>query len=284
MKELDDTHFFFFFRHIEQNYGISIPPEKRVMVQSRLTKRAFQLKCRNIDEYIDMVLAKDAVADEVNVMINMISTHLTSFFREPGHFDILAAKIVPHLLERFDATRNQPLMFWSAACSSGEEVHTLAMVLESLRQSGAAGRKGFEYALLGTDISTTMVETARRAIYPISAHHTIPPAYRIPFTMVATSHDRFRMVPELRERCFFRALNLMSQPYPLENRFHVVFCRNVLIYFNPERQLKVLTEICRHLDDEGFLVVGHAESIMSLPLPLRQFAPTVYQKKAAHEV
>lgn len=277
--ELGEHQFDRIARFIEEEYGISVPPEKKVMVQSRLAKRVLELRCESVDDYIDLVLGNTAAPDEVERMLTLISTHLTAFFREAVHFDQLVETIVPAVLRLCPATKIQPLVVWSAACSTGEEVYSLAMTLAWAREAlFPVLHRHFEFAVLGTDLSRSVVDQARQGIYPSAAVEPVPAYLRQAYLMHARDDDRVRVVPEIRRRTFFHDLNLMETPYQIKQDVHVIFCRNVLIYFNQERRIKVLENLCRVLVPGGYLVVGHAESIMNLDLPLRQVAPTVYRR------
>lgn len=277
--ELGDGQFERIARHIEEQYGISVPPEKRVMIQSRLVKRVFDLHFKTMNEYVEYILSQGVAEDEINKMITSISTHLTSFFREPGHFSYLSQTILPTLQRQVPTDRKMPFVVWSAACSSGEEVYSLAMVLEEFRVARISKGESFEYAVIGTDLAPGVLDTARAGIYPQTVLDAVPRNLKDRYLMVSRKRDGLvRVVPELRSRCFFRQLNLMEQPYTLTKKVQVIFCRNVLIYFNRGRQERVLTALCEHLLPGGYLVVGHAESLVHLDLPLSQEAPTLYRK------
>lgn len=279
---LSDERFFRVARYIEQEYGINLPPQKKTMIQSRLLKRAMELGCNSLDAYIDLVLANDTAEDEIGYMMTLVSTHLTSFFRETSHFTLLAKRLLPDLAARCRFSRYTPLLCWSAACSTGEEAYSLAMVLDGFRHSLPAGqRQDFEFAVLGTDLSQGLVDRAREGIFPDSCLESIPSPYRETYVMHSRTADRFRIVPELRDRVFFQALNLMEVPYQIGNAVHIIFCRNVLIYFKPEIQAKVVTHLFKKLEPGGYLAVGHSESLVIHNLPCTLVGTTTYQKTQA---
>jgi chemotaxis protein methyltransferase CheR len=266
-------------QHIESTYGISMPEDKLVLIKSRLTKRAMELGCNTIDDYVDLVLQKNAVADEVERMINMISTHLTSFFRESAHFDQLLNLMVPQLLQDYPASYTEPLLVWSAACSTGQEVYSLAMALAAGQDTlHHSLRRRYEFAVFGSDLSPAAVDYARTAIYSPEEVASVPRGAYGRFLMHTANRERYRIVPELRRRTYFRVMNLMERPYPIVSPVHIIFCRNVLIYFNIERRNRVLHALVDTLVPGGFLVLGHAESIMHCDMAIEQVAPTIYRK------
>jgi len=281
---LGDAEFGRIAHFIEANHGIRIPPEKRVMIQSRLTKRVRELRFESIDAYIRYVLDNDQSNGELSRLVDLVSTHMTSFFREPSHFDLLSNHILPELCAGIDFERTKPLVAWSAACSSGEEAYTMAMVLEKFRRDRRRESGRFEYAVLGTDLSQGVLVSASKAIYPEAALDALPPDYQSGYLMKSRGDApaRVRVAPEIRSRVFFRQLNLMQQPYPIGNRIHLIFCRNVLIYFDREHQQHVVSGLSHCLEPGGFLVLGHAESILNPGNQLRQFAPTVYRKQTGN--
>ena len=252
------------------------------MIQSRLTRRVRELHCKNIDEYIQQLLENPDANDEISRMTDLVSTHMTSFFREAPHFEALTQRLLPELCAHHNFTRSHPLVIWSSACSTGEEPYSLAMVLEHYRNNQTKGANHLEYAILGTDLSQGVLDVAKQGIYPTSALSTIPEPYRSKYTMRPRSSERdeFRIVPELRDRVFLSRMNLMEQPYNIVNTVHIIFCRNVLIYFNRDRQEMVLRGLVSTLETGGFLLLGHAESIINMSLGITQYAPTIYRKNS----
>lgn len=287
--ELSDARFTDLSRYVQDHYGIQLPPEKKVLVHSRLSRRARELGFRTVDAYIAGLFAPggDPVlrGREFSRMADLLSTHMTSFFREKSHFDFLVDRILPELAgdRRFDS--RDPFLVWSAACSTGEEAWTLAFCLETYQARRPRGSPAFEWAVLGTDLSQGVLETARKGIYPAEVLGAEGMGgHRGRFLRARVSGDhRVRVVPEVRRRVFFRPLNLMDQPYEIAPRPQVIFCRNVLIYFPREVQHRVLLGLEACLAPGGYLVLGHAESVVHLDFSLVQQAPTVYQKPWTEE-
>ncbi|MEE7449845.1 chemotaxis protein CheR [Methylobacterium radiotolerans] len=269
---LSDRHFRSVADLIQQHVGIQLPPAKRTMVEGRLRKRMRALELPTLEAYGRHLFEGGHLADEFPHLVDCVTTNKTDFFREPAHFDLLRETIVPRLAARGD----RPLLkVWSAAASTGAEAYTLAMVLQDM----AAGR--FRYAILGTDISSEVLERARTAIYPEDMLAAVPPDLRRRYVMVARDRGRRegRIVPELRARVRFQQLNLMDEAYPIDRDADLIFCRNVLIYFDKPTQKAVVGRLAAHLRPGGYLVVGHSESMAGVGVAgLDQVSSTVFSK------
>ncbi len=260
---------------IEAEVGIRLPLVKRTMVEGRLRKRAMALGLPGVDSYCRALFEEGLLDAEYQDVVDLVTTNKTDFFREADHFDILANTAVPVLLE---ARGTRPLKVWSAAASTGAEAYTIAMVLAELARGP---HPGLAFRILGTDISTQVLEVARRAIYPEEMLSPVPPEMRRRYTLRALDPARreLRIVPELRQAVVFRQLNLMTASYPVDRDVDVVFCRNVLIYFERSVQQAVLERLCGHLRPGGFLFVGHAETSAGADLPgMRPAGSTIWQK------
>jgi chemotaxis protein methyltransferase CheR len=260
---------------IHEHCGIRCPPGKRTMLEARLRRRLRALDLGSFAEYCTRVLGPTADPAEVVQMVNEVTTNKTDFFREAQHFDHLVEKALPNLLAARPRGETRPLAFWSAACSTGEEVWTLAMVLES----HSAERGGLPYTILGTDISTNVLQRAHRAIYDEKLIAPVPLDLRRRFLL--QSKDRgnglVRVVPGLRKRARFARVNLLEE-FTVDGPFDVIFCRNVFIYFDRPTQLQIIQRFCSQLVPGGYLILGHSDSITGLNVPLSQVAPTVYRK------
>jgi len=204
-------------------------------------------------------------------MIDAVTTNKTDFFRESDHFDFLQSRILPKLVEAYNG---QPLKFWSAGCSSGEEPYTLAMVLEDYRTRSAR----MDYRIIATDISTRVLEAASRAIYDLEKATPIPMEFKKRYLFKSKDPEReeVRIRPELRAKVDFTRVNFMDDSYPVPTGFDVVFCRNVIIYFDRKTQERILGHLCVHLRPKGWLLIGHSETLTGMDLPLRSIAPTIY--------
>ena len=272
-ERLSDRQFQSIAALVQRRVGIQLPPAKRTMVEGRLRKRVRALGLASLDDYGRHLFEGNNLSGELPDLIDCITTNKTDFFREPAHFDFLRDRALPALLP----TRGRaPLKVWSAACSIGAEAYTIAMVLAEKQAKGPR----FDYAILGTDISSEVLKAARTAIYPSAMVDPVPHELRERYVMVARNAGRqeVRIVPELRRRAQFHQLNLMDDSYPFDRDVDVIFCRNVLIYFDKPTQKAVLRRLAGHLRPGGFLVLGHSESMAGgSEVGLRQVISTVFQ-------
>jgi chemotaxis protein methyltransferase CheR len=252
--------------------GIKMPESKRTMLEGRLRRRLRATGHETLGDYCRHLFVEDGLSDEAIFLIDAVTTNKTDFFREPSHFDFVAAKALPELRKR----GLNSIRAWSAACSVGAEPYTLAMVL-----ADHAERHGpMSFFILATDLSTEVLQTARRGIYPLSMLDPVPLEMRDRYVRASTGpkESRGRVVPELRSQVGFARLNLMDPRYPIGEPMHLIFCRNVLIYFDKPTQAKVLHRLCDHLVPGGFLFIGHSESVTGLDLPVRTVSNTVFQR------
>jgi chemotaxis protein methyltransferase CheR len=262
---------------IGSEVGIKLPPAKRMMVEGRLRKRVRALGLASLDAYCAYLFQADGLRVERAHLINAVTTNKTDFFREPEHFELLEQRLVPALIALRRSERQPLLKVWSAASSTGAEVYTLAMVLADL----AAQRHDFRFAILGTDISTAVLEQGERAVYPTEQVAPVPPSKQQRYLMHARrpgTRPEVRIVPELRRLVRFARLNLMDTSYPFDRDVDVIFLRNVLIYFEKEDQEKVIMRLVEHLRPGGYLILGHSESMIGTAVTMRQVAPAVFQK------
>ena len=252
--------------------GIKMPESKKTMLEGRLRRRLRATGTRTLDEYCDRVFAGDGLANEGLHLINAVTTNKTDFFREPAHFDYLTAKILP----QFKARGIRTVRAWSAACSTGPEPYTIAMVLDDYADThGGPG-----YGILATDLDTEVLAAARAGIYPAELVDPVPATLQRKYVMTSRDPSRrdIRITPALRSSVGFARLNLMDDRYPVGEAMHLIFCRNVLIYFDKPTQRKVVSQLVECLEPGGYLFLGHSESITGLDLPLVQVANTVFQR------
>jgi len=276
LPNLSDSLFQKFSRFVHDECGIKLAPAKRTMLEGRLQKRLRHLGLRSFEEYYDHVTGPRGRENELVHMINAVTTNKTDFFREANHFDFLVQQVLPDLSERTGAGFRKPLWIWSAGCSSGEEPYTLAMVLNEY----ARGMNGFNFGILATDISMTVLEKAKKAIYDEDRVKPVPMELRKRYLLRSKDPARrvVRVRPEVRSRVRFRRLNFVEGDFGMREPMDVIFCRNVIIYFDRPTQERLLNRFCSHLIPGGYLFLGHSESIHGLAIPLVPTAPTVYRK------
>ncbi|AHM60145.1 protein-glutamate O-methyltransferase [Flammeovirgaceae bacterium 311] len=255
--------------YIYQNYGIKMPMAKKTLLQCRLQKRLRALNIESFEQYIDYVFSQEGIEKELQHMTNVVTTNKTDFFREPAHFEFLQQLNWQQFMGGDPASRT--VKAWSAACSSGEEPYTLAMVLQELK---------LQYQILASDLSSEVLQKAVTAVY--ASEKTIPVPIGLKQKYLLKHKDPktpvHRVVPELRKKVNFRHMNLMDDYYDVQGKFDLIFCRNVLIYFDRTTQEKVIRKLCSHLREGGYLFIGHSESLNDFSLPLVQAKSTIFKK------
>ena len=264
---------------IRSEWGIDFPPAKRIMIETRLGKRARALGMPSIADYCDYLHSPEGKLQEGPHLIDAVTTHKTDFFREPSHFDYLVQRVAPDLAKQCGAGIRRPLAVWSSACSTGEEPYTIAMVLSDYARSLEPQK--YRFNIEATDISPLVLKTGQEGIYPEEAIGPVPDRLRREYLLRSKDRHRakVRIVPELRSRVCFRELNLLASDYGFPEPLDVVLCRNVMIYFDRRAQQQVLSRIIQTLREDGYLMMGHAESLSGLDLPLVQVTPTVYRRR-----
>ncbi len=257
--------------------GIRLPPSKKTMLQARLQRRLRTLSMKSYSQYCDYLFTPEGMREEMTRMIDLVTTNKTDFFRESTHFDYLVENCLPVLADPdgLGACRKK-VAVWSAGCSTGEEPYTLAMVLSEFGEENP----GFQFSILATDISTRVLQTAALGIYESEKVDPVPLAMKRKYLLrnKDRSKDLVRIVPALRSRVRFRQLNFMDSDFGIAEPLDVIFCRNVIIYFDKPTQERLLRHFCRHLSHGGFLFLGHSETIFGMDLPLVQVSPTIYRK------
>jgi chemotaxis protein methyltransferase CheR len=274
---LSDREFAELSRVIATELGIKMPDTKRAMIASRLARRVRELALSNYTDYVEYLRHQDHTKAEYERFIDLVTTHKTHFFREPQHFEILTSQVLPDLLRHHPS--DAPLCVWSAACSTGEEVYSLAMTLEeTLRRL----RQAPEYAIWGTDVSSQVLRRAELAVYPIDAAEQIPEELRSRYLLRSRSTEdpRIRIVPELRKRARFSALNFTAPTWGNLSKMDVIFCRNVLIYFERVAQEQIVGRLCDRLNEGGYLFLGHTEGLLGTTQALESLGNCVYRKRA----
>jgi chemotaxis protein methyltransferase CheR len=254
--------------------GIHLGTEKRIMLEVRIKRRLRDLDLSSYGQYCDYLFGHQGLKEEIVHLIDVVTTNKTDFFREAKHFDFLVEKAIPDLVSRSGSGRQ--FLVWSAGCSTGEEPYTLAMVLSEY----ALTHPGFRFRILATDISTTVLAKAELGVYSCEAAEPVPSAIKRKYFMRSRDDgsNRVRVVPELRRLVEFRRLNFMDVDYGLSERADVIFCRNVIIYFDRPTQERMLKKLSDNLVPHGYMFVGHAETLHDMDLPLAPVAPSLYRR------
>lgn len=265
MRPISDSELGQFQRFIFEEAGITMSAQKKALVTGRLTKRLTLHQLDNFGAYFKMLTSGEH-PQEVQTAVDLLTTNETYFFREIKHFDFLRSKA------KAAPERSAPYRVWSAASSTGEEAYSIAMVL-----SDSMGKKPWE--VLGTDISTKVLHGATRALYPMQRARHIPPDYLRRFCLKGSGEHEGNLLIErsLRERVLFRQVNL-NEPLPSVGQFDMIFLRNVMIYFNDATKREVVERLVNVLRPDGFLCIGHSESLNKITEVVVPVAPSIYRK------
>lgn len=274
--ELTENDFHYLRQLIYERSRINLGPEKRVLVTARLAKRLRHLGLKDYREYCELMRSTRG-EEELPFLIDRISTNHTHFFRELKHFEFLKHQVLP-AWRTGAAAQSGPLRVWSAASSTGEEPYSIAI---HLAEHLAAAESG-AWQIEASDISTRVLEIAKRGVYESERLLSISQEMlRRYFKKGLGAWDgSFRVKDELRARVAFHHLNLLKLPYPFKQQFHVIFCRNVMIYFDRATQEALVSQLADRLMPGGYLLVGHSESLSAITHPLRLVQPAVYFKPA----
>ena len=265
MIAITDQEFTRFQRFIYDTAGISLSPAKKALVSGRLSKRVQHFQLGSYGEYFRLLESGKSAA-EVQMAIDLLTTNETYFFREPKHFEFLRNQAIAHV------PRHHAFRVWSAACSTGEEAYTMAMVL-----ADCLGDAPWE--ITGSDISTRVLQRARAAHYSLERTKYIPRAYLERYCLkgIGEQEGTLLVCRPLRQHVQFMQVNL-NMKLPQIGSFDAIFLRNVMIYFNADTKRKVVAQVVSQLKPGGYFYIGHSESLNDITDALRPVAPSIYQK------
>ena len=271
--ELSERQFNEISEMVKSLCGINLHDGKKELVKARLTKRLRKLNMSNFAEYMNFVGGEAGKGELVN-MLDALSTNLTSFFRENEHFEYLADQILSAIVNRSTQTGRR-MRVWSAGCSSGEEPYTIGMILNEKLPNPPS----WDARILATDISTRVLARAAEGVYGDTRVKTVPAQLRSRyFECIETRPDRiFRVSDSVRSMVHFGRLNLMNH-WPMKGPFDVIFCRNVMIYFDKVTQGRLINRFYDLLAPGGTLFIGHSESLAGVEHKFRYTQPTIYQR------
>lgn len=259
---------------VHEKSGICLNDDKKTMLELRVKRRLRSLNLASTSEYCDYLFGAGRKNNELVHFLDVVTTNKTDFFRERAHFDFLASRVLPEMQKsRHDG---REVIAWSAGCSTGEEPYTLAMVMAEFAEK----HTGFQFRILATDLSTDVLAKAERGVYGSDQTQPIPALLRPKYLLRGREEDSnlVRIVPELRRHVQFRRLNFMEANYGIQERVDLVFCRNVIIYFDRSTQEQILQKIVEHLVPGGYAFVGHSETLHGMNLPLAPVAPALYRR------
>jgi len=270
MIEITDKEFKKLSEYIKLNYGINLKDEKKILVTGRLQKILQENSCRNFTEYFDGVMG-DKSGEAAISMINKITTNHTYFMREADHFDYFQNRVLPELKNNIT---NRDLRIWCAASSTGEEPYTLAIMVDEFFGYEKAG---WDTKILATDLSESALETAISGIYSNEKMEVLSPQ-RISAYFKKYDAENWIINDNIKNDVIYRKFNLMEPKFPFRKKFHVIFCRNVMIYFDNETRKILINKLYDALEDGGYLFVGHSESVSRTETHFKSVMPSVYRK------
>lgn len=272
---LSDHHFQKFSTLVYRISGINLTVAKKAMLSSRLSKRLRFLGLNSFKEYLQYLENKDNEQQEIVHLLDVVSTNKTEFFREDSHFHYLVQQCLPDILTR-RVHSGQPLRVWSAGCSSGQEPYTIAMVLADYAEKYG----NFDFSILATDICTRVLGTAEKAIYSDELTEGIPASYKFKYFMRGKGSQKgmHRVVPEIRNKIRFRRLNFNDRKFGIKTPMDIIFCRNVIIYFDKSTQEVLFEKFYQQLAGKGYLFIGHSESLSGIMDRMQRMAPAVYRR------
>jgi len=272
-KQLSDAEFKKFSDLIYQQVGIFMKLEKKELLNARLGKRLRACQLDSFQEYFEFISRPDQQHQEFVKFLDSVSTNFTSFFREVSHFEYLRDNVLPELMANKGG--NREFVFWSSASSSGEEPYTLAMFLNEFSSHSV----GFRYRIMATDISTRVLDMAARGVYPVEQTTKVPHDILKKYFQkgLGGSAGKVKVKDDLRRQVTFQRFNLMDE-FPWSGEMDVIFCRNVMIYFDRQTQEKLIGKFYNCLNKGGYLFIGHSESIASLKHNFVQVEATTYKK------
>lgn len=269
MLVLQDHEFQMLVHYIRDNFGINLD-QKKILVEGRLSLHIHEAGFESYRDYFEHVFS-DKSGAQVSNLITRLTTNHTFFMREEVHFQFLKQRILPEI-GRNSAERD--IRIWSAGCSSGEEPYTIAM---TLYDHLGFNKDQWDKRILATDISTKALEQARQGKYAASALEKLPPHWLSRYFRRA-SDGEYAVADELRDEVIFRSLNLIQDVFPFKKKFHVIFCRNVMIYFDKKTRNELIQRFYDATEPGGYLFIGHTESIDRDETPYTYLQPAIYQK------
>ena len=258
---------------IHETTGISLKSDKQELVYGRLSRRLRELGLTTFNQYCD-VLKKDD-EDEAVHFINAITTNVTHFFRENHHFEYLKNTLIPELIRDKSSSYQPKLRIWSAGCSSGNEPYSIAMVLKEC----VTNIERWDAKILATDLDSNILDAAKLGVYPLASMKTVADARRKRwFKSGSGTHEgTVKVSKDLKDLISYKKLNLMDS-WPMEGKFDFIFCRNVAIYFDTQTREKIIDRFADQLTDNGYLFVGHSETLFSVTSRFESVGKTIYRK------
>jgi len=269
MINITDNEFIQLVTYIKNNYGINIREEKRALLTGRLSNTLINEGYKSFTEFYEALIT-DNSKETVTKLLNRITTNHTFFMREKDHFEFFKTDVLPFLKNN---VKDYDLRIWCAACSTGEESYTLAMILDEYFEKD---RFKWDKKILATDISEKVLNIAKQGIYSNEKVDLLPSTWKSKY-FKTYDENSFIVKDEIKKEVIYRKLNLMESKYPFKQKLHVVFCRNVMIYFDYETKNNIIKKLYNVLEDDGYLFIGHSETV-SNDFGFKYIKPAVYRK------
>ena len=270
MLKITDKEFHLLTEYIESNYGIHFKEQKKTLLITRLHKVLEEMGFKTFTQYYDYI-TNDKSGKAVTIFVDKITTNHTFFMREPEHFFYFKNTVLPEIVPKI---KNNDLRIWCAASSTGEEPYTLAMLIDEFFED----KKAFwDTKILATDINTSVLDTAKKGIYKNESIAPLEKMWRLKYFKKNDS-DTSVIVDKIKNEVIFRKFNLMEPEFPFKKKFHVIFCRNVMIYFDTKTKDQLVEKFYDYLEDGGYLFVGHSESLNRATTKFKYVKPAVYKK------
>lgn len=271
MVTITDKEFRLLAEFIEKNYGIHLRKEKKTLVTGRLQKVLQQAGFDNFTDYYQYLLS-DKSGNAMVTFVNKMTTNHTFFMREAAHFYFFKDTVLPFLE---NTVKDKDLRIWCAGCSTGEEPYTLAMIIDEFFNSE---KSCWNTKILATDISEHALNLAKAGIYSNESVVPLPPNWKFTY-FIKQDPNHARVIETIRDEVIYRKFNLIDDVFPFKRKFHAIFCRNVMIYFDQETKIRLINKFYDHMERGGYLFIGHSESLNKGLAGFKYIMPAVYRKE-----
>lgn len=273
MIQITEKEFAMLTEYIHSEYGIQLKKEKELLLMGRLHKLLVELGFDTFTDYYEYLIS-DKTGEASSVLIDKVSTNHTFFMREPEHFDYFKNTVLPYLKKKKERENNRDIRLWCAASSTGEEPYTLAMIMAEFFGNEA---KIWDKKLLATDISNKVLDVAKNGIYSKDRIQALPPMWKMKYFQ-NYDDNQVMVVDEIKKEVIYRRFNLMTPTFIYKKKFDVIFCRNVMIYFDQPTKDRLVEKMYHWTEPGGYLFIGHAESLNLKSINYKFIMPAVYQK------
>jgi len=272
--KISDKEFVLMRNLIYDTFGINLSDDKKSLIPGRLQGLMRKLGFDSFHDYYHYVTS-DKSGNALIELVNLISTNHTFFYREKDHFEYFQQTALPHVISKINNSNAKDLRVWCAGCSTGEEPYTLMMIIMEV-----LGRNysGYDAGLLATDISEKVLKIARAGIYSEDRMEFLPPYLKHKYFRKLKS-GQWEIIDELKKEITFRRLNLMNKNFPFKKKFHIIFCRNVMIYFDQKTRDELVNRYADNLEEEGYLFIGHSETLGRDQTNFKFIKPALYIKR-----